>query len=223
MYDPTTARWLTQDPLAEKMYSLTPYRYGLNNPIMIIDFMGLSDYFDFHGRFLGSDNSTEDYIRIITENDWKSICFSDHSGNLIVDAELGLRLSKPFSKANLDSESSLYIYDYYNITGLTLKDRGLEPKRKDDEGAGMTFRVSIINRENPSYEHYIAIPIELNKQIDIYDNYNNIINSFVHEYKHYLDYAKYGLQGYLSIKDKDRDKHTTISFQKKIVSLLNNN
>ena len=111
----------------------------------------------------------------------------------------------------------------FDGTGLTLKDRGLEPKRKDDEGAGMTFRVSIINRENPSYEHYIAIPIELNKQIDIYDNYNNIINSFVHEYKHYLDYAKYGLQGYLSIKDKDRDKHTTISFQKKIVSLLNNN
>lgn len=72
--------------------------------------MGLSDYFDFHGRFLGSDNSTEDYIRIITENDWKSICFSDHRGNLIVDAELGLRLSKPFSKANLDSESSLYIW-----------------------------------------------------------------------------------------------------------------
>ena len=44
----------------------------------------------------------------------------------------------------------------------------------------------------------------------------------MHEYKHYLDYAKYGLQGYLSIKVKDRDKHTTISFQKIIVSLLNN-
>ena len=45
----------------------------------------------------------------------------------------------------------------------------------------------------------------------------------MHEYKHYLDFAKYGLQGYLSIKVKDRDKHTTISFQKIIVSLLNNN
>jgi hypothetical protein len=122
------------------------------------------------------------------------------------------------------------------MTGLTLKDRGLEPKRKDNEGAGMTFRVHIINRENPSCEQYIAIPIELNKQIDIYDNYNNIINSFVHEYKHYLDFAKYGLKGYLSMKDKDREKralqyqynhpsfkHTTISFQRKIVSLFNNN
>lgn len=58
----------------------------------------------------------------------------------------------------------------------------------------------------------------------------------MHEYKHYLDFARYGLQGYLSIKDKDREKralhyqylhpsfkHTTIRFQREIVSLLNNN
>jgi hypothetical protein len=35
MYDPQTARWLTQDPLAEKMYSLTPSRYGLQGYLSI--------------------------------------------------------------------------------------------------------------------------------------------------------------------------------------------
>ena len=33
MYDPCTARWLSQDPLAEKYCSVSPYAFCSNNPV----------------------------------------------------------------------------------------------------------------------------------------------------------------------------------------------
>ena len=40
MYDPLTARWTAQDPLAEKYYAVSPYAYCLGNPIVNIDAQG---------------------------------------------------------------------------------------------------------------------------------------------------------------------------------------
>ena len=37
MYDSNIGRWLTQDPLAEKYYSQSPYNYCVNNPVMFVD------------------------------------------------------------------------------------------------------------------------------------------------------------------------------------------
>ena len=37
MYDPLTARWTAQDPLAEKYYAVSPYAYCLGNPIVYLD------------------------------------------------------------------------------------------------------------------------------------------------------------------------------------------
>ena len=37
MYDTKTARWLVQDPLAEKYYSYSSYNYCVNNPVMFVD------------------------------------------------------------------------------------------------------------------------------------------------------------------------------------------
>jgi RHS repeat-associated protein len=39
--DPTIARWITPDPLAEKYYHISPYVYALNNPLRFIDPFGL--------------------------------------------------------------------------------------------------------------------------------------------------------------------------------------
>ena len=40
-YDPGIGRWLTQDPLAEKYYSISPYVYCVNNPVRHIDPNGM--------------------------------------------------------------------------------------------------------------------------------------------------------------------------------------
>jgi RHS repeat-associated protein len=36
-YDPATAIFLQQDPLAEKYYNLSPYAYCANNPVNFVD------------------------------------------------------------------------------------------------------------------------------------------------------------------------------------------
>ena len=41
MYDSNIGRWMVQDPLAEQMYMVTPYRFSLNNPVNFIDPNGL--------------------------------------------------------------------------------------------------------------------------------------------------------------------------------------
>jgi murein DD-endopeptidase MepM/ murein hydrolase activator NlpD len=40
-YDPALCRWFVPDPLAERTFSWTPYRYGFNNPILFVDILGL--------------------------------------------------------------------------------------------------------------------------------------------------------------------------------------
>ena len=37
VYDPRTAAWLSQDPLAEKYYSISPYAYCAGNPVNLVD------------------------------------------------------------------------------------------------------------------------------------------------------------------------------------------
>ena len=43
VYDPRTAAWLSQDPLAEKYYGISPYAYCAGNPVNRIDIGGKWD------------------------------------------------------------------------------------------------------------------------------------------------------------------------------------
>ena len=40
MYDPTIARWMSVDPLAEKYYPVGPYVYCAGNPVVFVDPQG---------------------------------------------------------------------------------------------------------------------------------------------------------------------------------------
>ena len=44
VYDPRTAAWLSQDPLSEKYYSISPYAYCAGNPVNLVDLDGMDWY-----------------------------------------------------------------------------------------------------------------------------------------------------------------------------------
>ncbi|WP_205687011.1 DUF6443 domain-containing protein [Chitinophaga rhizosphaerae] len=59
MYDPQIGRWHAIDPMAEKVYALSPYNYVMNNPSGLIDpdgRMAVSPIYDQNGEFLGTDD-----------------------------------------------------------------------------------------------------------------------------------------------------------------------
>ncbi len=51
MYDAELGRWHVPDPLAEKTFSLSPFRYGKNNPVFYVDVKGLSEFEQSYSSF----------------------------------------------------------------------------------------------------------------------------------------------------------------------------
>ena len=65
-YDPILGRWDRVDPLCEKYYSVSPYAYCHNNPVMYVDPNGKDDYrFDSKtGTFYLMDITTDERDRV---------------------------------------------------------------------------------------------------------------------------------------------------------------
>ena len=69
LYDPATAVWLSQDPMAEKYPSLSPYSYCAGDPIGLIDVRGDSLLVVNQSMVLALNNGVRDpNIRIETDN-----------------------------------------------------------------------------------------------------------------------------------------------------------
>jgi len=76
MYDPVVGRWWTIDPMAEKYYSINPYCYVANNPMIYIDPTGmLIDDFSM---------DKEGNIKLVKKTDDKTdrIVKTDKAGNV---------------------------------------------------------------------------------------------------------------------------------------------
>ena len=69
MYDANIGRWMVQDPLAEQMYGITPYRFSLNNPVVYIDPDGLREWRINQGGFVEQiiENDEKDIITILDD------------------------------------------------------------------------------------------------------------------------------------------------------------
>ncbi len=68
MYDPCTARWLSQDPLAEKYCSVSPYAFCNNNPVNIIDPDGMDiAVFNTSGYLISyKERKGKDILKIVS-------------------------------------------------------------------------------------------------------------------------------------------------------------
>ncbi|WP_372472537.1 RHS repeat domain-containing protein [Capnocytophaga sp. ARDL2] len=76
-YDPAIGRWLNVDPLAEKMPSWSPYRYGFNNPIRYTDPTGM---FEVDGEYeiTHDKNGKEVRTKVSNLGDDVGIDFNHH-------------------------------------------------------------------------------------------------------------------------------------------------
>jgi hypothetical protein len=74
MYDPQLGRWHVVDPLVEKDYGWTPYKYCYNNPLIFVDPDGLAEFIDKKGRVIGNDGIDDNKIYVIktTQKDFDS-------------------------------------------------------------------------------------------------------------------------------------------------------
>ncbi|MCR5069403.1 MAG: hypothetical protein K6A78_06370 [Prevotella sp.] len=66
-YNSLVGRWDRIDPMCEKYYSVSPYAYCHNNPVMLTDPNGEDDYFDFYGNYLGTNKEETDYIYVTND------------------------------------------------------------------------------------------------------------------------------------------------------------
>ncbi|MBR5907489.1 MAG: hypothetical protein IKZ50_03740 [Bacteroidales bacterium] len=63
-YNPVTTRWNAPDPLCEKDMNHSPYSYCKNSPIVLVDLLGLTDYYNLNGILVRhiDDNSSDKYL-----------------------------------------------------------------------------------------------------------------------------------------------------------------
>jgi hypothetical protein len=166
---------------------------------MRVDPDGLNDYFTENGKYLGSDISKDDNVRIMSEKTWNSIQQVDDEGELFVDDKVGMdkNVSKKASESDLSDQATLGIIKHYSNTGSEME--------IDNSLSGLQFNVS--DNANTGELHFKGIKVGAKnlKNSGFIDNANNIKSMLIHEEKHESDYNTLGRQGYLNIPRAERE------------------
>jgi RHS repeat-associated protein len=181
--DNVRMQWTTMDPLCEKYYAISPYTYCSDDPAKNIDPDGRADYFSPAGKFLGTDNDPQsNNIRIITPNSFNTLTngLEKSEYSVVASSLQDKSVSSVFSQADMTDKASLNVYGHYNTTGLPLKiNNDLE-----ENVAMQTHNTTVSGKSN------VEVNVQGNKNDSrhLYDNVNNVKNTFAHEKKHRTDF-----------------------------------
>ncbi|MBN1112936.1 MAG: hypothetical protein JXA53_08480, partial [Bacteroidales bacterium] len=203
-------RWGAIDPLAESYSSQSTYHFSGNNPMRFIDFNGMNydDYFSYTGNFLGSDNASTDYIRIMDQGVWNNNKTVNENGTESIEHLTGVEKSELFSKARckMSPDNQLTVYEHYNPTNLLL----VQEERKDKSG-GMAFSSEKPSDNSPINTEKIKIRLYGNAENGYSDHSNIITNMLSHEKEHYNDFSRLGLKAYYNQTPNQRESNAVIA------------
>jgi RHS repeat-associated protein len=175
-YNPGRGIFTQVDPLHAKYPYQSPFVYCANNPLKYVDPNGkeYDDYFNQYGKYLGTDCSSTDKVKIIKQETWDkvggNISFKGNDGTTVINQDAANFISQDASQSGISDQASLSIYEHYNTTGCDLT-----------SGNGN------YNMQTQSSGDKIAVNIEKNKVDKISDHFNEIKNVFVHEKQHVND------------------------------------
>lgn len=153
--------------------------------------------FNIEGEYLGSDEATTDNIKVINQELWDKNKKLRSDRTESIDHSLGKNLSSDHSVAGISMKASLSIYDHYNPTDLALKEH------TDKISWGMTFHAEMKKGET---SEWINIRMDGNNREKVSDHFNEIINLFSHEKRHYEDYKELGIEDFYEIYTKFPEK-----------------
>ncbi len=174
------------DPLCEENYWVSPYSYCAGNPIKYIDENGklFDDYFNYAGKYLGSDGTTSANIRIVSDDIWQEYA----TDQLSILTNVFTR-SVLFSQALITYEAAFNVIEHYNYTNVTaIINNGTG---RFDMRSNIEYFEYEDDNGNVVGADVKGIKLEVNsnymKNSGLYDNFYNIISSFEHENKHITD------------------------------------
>ena len=199
MYDAKTARWLAQDPLAEKYYPLSAYNYCVNNPLMFVDPDGAN-----YEKHIDDKNKT---ITIVAN-------YYTNSGNqAIIDGmEFWNNLSGKFTYTLNDDEYTI-LFDLKLVDNKVSKEKLKSLESKSKRGENINFITTTTHlRANVSAntrEYYM-----INYNPTLIDNF-----SIPHEIGHTLGMNDVLTDGLMVSKRKDRS-HNRVTHEN-ITDMMN--
>ena len=152
MYDPTIGRTPTQDPMAEKYYSMSPYLWCAANPITFTDPTGMAVFWH-NGKVIGDDGIDDQKIYVIKTTEKK---FTSQNTEVA-----GVGLSKKRQKATIGfikansgnsdafSKNSIAYDNSIEIEGNVANRQKMVDIVSSDNGSGGTSDAN--NREYGGY------------------------------------------------------------------------
>ncbi|MCQ2265535.1 MAG: hypothetical protein MJZ46_05795, partial [Bacteroidales bacterium] len=184
-----------------------PYVYCANNPIKLVDPNGeeITDYFDQHGKYLGTDCVDDGKIRIIQDNLWNKmrdgISCEGNDGTCVISQGLGEIIADKPSSLNLSDEAIQNIVGHYNNIGLKLH-----------KGKAGALRIEFNGNER-SYSPKLTINLEQWKNNVFLDNYYDITSTYDHEKGHIKQCEKIGIKAFSELTEYQQEKYA-IDYQK---------
>ena len=221
-YHPDLGRWLTQDPMAEKFNSVSPYNFCLNNPIRYTDPFGLSPqssrqigvkdiYFDKKGRYLGRDNYPSDRIRIIERRQWEMLIEAGHvDENGMVLHQYAKECSIDFSTASSGFTSAMKpsaIEAVYSWIAKNFLHLNAEFKVSNSLPNNVLMRASSQAQNGNKMEQIIDVNHNSMASKNFCDNIFNILSVMVHEGIHLYDTLSVGISTYKSLGEEFQEWH----------------